>query len=204
MKRRFLLAVLGAVLAIGLSGCVFEPVDNLYALPVLPQEYRDLQNTIDATISELGAEYATISYGSNTATIQLLDLDSDGEQETAAVFLRVTSAEEKPMRVCLFRQDSSQTYRQYVMLSGEGTSFNSVAYEDLTGDGSRELIVSWQLSAGVHILSAYNFTKSGANQLMNTTYNEGYTTVDLDQDGSQELLVFQRDITGEGFNVAEY
>ena len=204
MKRRFLLAVLGAVLAIGLSGCVFEPVDNLYALPVLPQEYRDLQNTIDATISELGAEYATISYGSNTATIQLLDLDSDGEQETAAVFLRVTSAEEKPMRVCLFRQDSSQTYRQYVMLSGEGTSFNSVAYEDLTGDGSRELIVSWQLSAGVHILSAYNFTKSGANQLMNTTYNEGYTTVDLDQDGSQELLVFQKDTTGEGYNLSEY
>ena len=204
MKRRFLLAALGAGLGLCLSGCSFQPVDNLYALPVLPQEYRDLQSTIEATMSELGAEYATINYGSNTSTIQLLDMDGDGEQETAAVFLRVTSAEEKPMRVCLFRQGGDQTYRQFVMLSGDGTSINSVAYEDLTGDGSRELIVSWQLSAGVHILSAYNFTNSGANELMSSTYNEGYTTVDLDQDGSRELIVFQRDTTGEGYNVAEY
>lgn len=204
MKRRILPAVLGAALWLCLSGCIFEPVDNLYAPPILPQEYRDLQTTIDATMSELGAEYATINSGSNTSTIQLLDMDNDGEQETAAVFLRVTSPEEKPMRVCLFRQDAGYTYRQYAMISGEGTSINSVAYEDLTGDGSRELIISWQLSAGVHILSAYNFTHSGANQLMTTTYNEGYTTVDLDQDGARELIVFQQDTTGEGYNVAEY
>ena len=78
-------------------------------------------------------------------------MDGDGEQETAAVFLRVTSAEEQPMRVCLFRQgngreEGDHTYRQVHMLSGEGNSINSVAYEDLTGDGSREIIVSWQLS----------------------------------------------------------
>ncbi len=204
MKRRFYAAVLGAALALCLGGCVFKPVDDLYALPVLPQEYRDLQATIDATMNELGAEYATINYGSNTSTIQLLDMDGDGEQETAAVFLRVPAAEEKPMRVCLFRQDSGQTYRQHVILAGPGTSINSVAYEDLTGDGSRELIVSWQLSAGVHILSAYNFTGGGANELMNTTYNEGYATVDLDQDGRKELIVFQQDATGDGNNRAEY
>lgn len=204
MKRRFLLAVLGAVLGLILSGCVFQPVDKLYALPVLPQEYRDLQSTIDATISELGAEYAAINYGSNTSTVQLLDLDSDGEQETAAVFLRVTSAEEKPMRVCLFRQGEDHAYRQVHMLAGEGTTINSVAYEDLTGDGSRELIVSWQLSAGVHILSAHSLGGTGATELMSTTYNESYTTADLDRDGSRELIVFQRDTTGEGYNVAEY
>ena len=117
MKRRFLLAVLGAVMGFSLSGCMFKPVDDLYALPVLPQEYRDLQSTINATMSELGAEYATINYGRNTSTVQLLDMDGDGEQETAAVFLRVTSAEEKPMRVCLFRQGEDQTYRKAHILS---------------------------------------------------------------------------------------
>ena len=204
MRRRILTAVLAAALAACLSGCVFEPVDNLYALPMLPQEYRDLQITIDATMSELGAEYATINYGSNTSTIQLLDLDGDGEQETAAVFLRVPSAEEKPMRVCLFRQGGDQIYRQTAMLSGDGTSINSVRYEDLSGDGSREFIVSWQLSAGVHSLSAYSVSGSSANELLNTTYNEGYTTVDLDQDGSRELIVYQQDVTGEGYSLAEY
>lgn len=209
MKHRMLcgllLGMLSAVLAACLGGCVFEPVDNLYALPVLPQEYSALQATIEATMNELGAEYATINYGSNTSTIQLLDLDGDGEQETAAVFLRVTSTEEeRPMRVCLFRQGSDNTYRQIHMLSGDGNSINSVAYEDLTGDGSREIIVSWQLSNGVHILAAYNVIGSEADQLMNATYNETYIVTDLNGDDSQEIVVFQQDSTGEGNNQAEY
>lgn len=201
--RWLLLSTLAAALAVCLSGCVFESVDQLYALPVLPQEYKDLQTTIENTMNELGAEYATINYGSNTSTIQLLDLDGDGEQETAAVFLRVTSAEEKPMRVCLFRQGSDGIYRQIHMLSGEGNSINSVAYEDLTGDGSREIIVSWQLSGGVHILAAYNLTGAEAVELMSTAYNESYIVTDLTGDGSQEIIVFQQDSTGEGNNLAE-
>lgn len=207
--QRGLLGTLALGLAALLSGCVFQPVDKLYTLPVLPQEYKDLQTTIEATMSELGAEYATINYGSNTSTIQLLDMDGDGEQETAAVFLRVTSAEEQPMRVCLFRQgdgreEGDHTYRQVHMLSGEGNSINSVAYEDLTGDGSREIIVGWQLSGGVHILSAYSLLGTEADQLMNTAYNESYIVADLNEDGRQEIMVFQQDSSGEGNNLAEY
>ena len=204
MLRGLLLGVLAAVLAAGLSGCVFESVDNLYALPVLPQEYNDLQATIGTTMSELGAEYAVISYGSYTSTIQLLDLDGDGEQETSAVFLRVTSAEERPMRVCLFRKGSDNTYHQVHMLSGEGNSINSVTYEDLTGDGVREIIVSWQLSSGVHILAAYNVSGTEAVELMSAAYNETYIVTDLNRDGSGEVVIFQKDSTGEGNNLAEY
>ena len=202
--RALLLGVLAAALAVGMSGCVFKSVDDLYALPVLPQEYKDLQTTIGTTMSELGAEYAVISSGSYTSTIQLLDMDGDGEQETSAVFLRVTSGEERPMRVCLFRKGSDNTYRQVHMLSGEGNSINSVTYEDLTGDGVREIIVSWQLSSGVHILSAYNVSGTEAVELMSAAYNETYIVTDLDRDGSGELVVFQQDSTGEGNNLAEY
>lgn len=198
------LGLLAAALALGLSGCVFESVDNLYSLPMLPQEFSDLQATIESTMSELGAEYAAINYGSNTSTIQLVDLDGDGDQETAAVFLRVTSAEEKPMRVCLFRQGQDEVYRMSYMVEGDGNSINSVAYEDITGDGNQELIVSWQLGTGVHILSAYSLTSTGANELMQAAYNETYLVVDLDEDGNQELMIFLQDSTGEGNNRAEY
>ena len=202
--RGLLLGALAAALCAGLSGCAFESVDNLYALPVLPQEYKDLQASIETTMGELGAEYAVISYGSYTSTIQLLDMDGDGEQETAAVFLRVTSAEERPMRVCLFRKGSDNTYRQVHMLSGDGNSINSVAYEDLTGDGIREIIVSWQLSSGVHILAAYNVSGTEAVELMSAAYNESYVVADLNRDGSREIVIFQQDSTGEGNNLAEY
>ena len=45
--QRGLLGTLALGLAALLSGCVFQPVDKLYTLPVLPQEYKDLQTTIE-------------------------------------------------------------------------------------------------------------------------------------------------------------
>lgn len=203
--RSLLLSGLLAAL-FGLNGCMFEQVDNLFALPALPEQYSQLQATIQVTIDELGAEYATINYGSNTSTVQLLDLDGDGTQETAAVFLRVSTgaAEEKPMRVCLFRRGSDGIYRRAYTVEGDGTSINSVAYEDVTGDGALELVVSWQMSAKMNILTVHALDVSGAIELMNTTYNEGYLTVDLNGDGAREIVVFQQDGTGESTNRAEY
>ena len=206
-KRRLKGALFGLMLillALCASGCLFRPVENLYALPILPEEYSDLQATIQKTMDQLGAEYATISYGGNTSTVQLLDLDGDSQQETAAVFLRVTAAEEKPMRVCLYRRDSEGDYQAVHMLEGDGSSINSVAYEDLNGDGVKELIVSWQMGARVYILSAYLLTSEGAEELVSTTYNESYLAVDLDGQNGKELLVFQQSSSGESGNRVEY
>ena len=101
--RSALLGLLLAALALALSGCMFKPVEGLYALPMLSQEYSDLQATIESTMNELGAEYAVINYGSNTSTIQLLDLDGDGEQETAAVFLRYYGLLRNSQNICMIR-----------------------------------------------------------------------------------------------------
>lgn len=208
MKKTARRLLLGGLLAglLALSGCTFEAVDELYALPALPEEYSQLQSIIQSTIDELGAEYATINYGSNTSTIQLLDLNGDGEQETAAVFLRVpvATAEEKSMRACLFRRGSDDLYRLAYVVEGSGTSINSVSYVDVTGDGASELVVSWQMSAKVHILTVHTLDVSGAIELLSTTYNEAYLLADLDGDGLEEITVFQQDSTGEGVNRAEY
>lgn len=208
MKGRILrgavLCVLVVLLSLGASGCLFKPVENLYALPILPEEYSDLQTIIQTTMNELSAEYATISYGDNTSTVQLLDLDGDGRQETAAVFLRVTAAEERPMRVCLYRRGSDGAYRNVHMLEGDGNSIHSIAYEDLDGDGVKELIVSWQMGTRVYILSAYQLTSEGAEELVSTTYNERYLAANLDGEGGKELLVFQASSSDESGNRAEY
>ena len=201
-----LLLLLG-LLALGCTGCLFQSADDLYALPALPEAYTSLEETIQETMSELGAEYATVSYGSNTSTVQLLDMDNDGSQETAVVFLRVTAAEEQPLRVCLFRRGSGGEFVRTHEIAGDGTSINSVAYEDLTGDGVEELIISWQMSARVHILTAHMVSSTGAVELMNTTYNASYLVDDLDAKGEngKEILVLQQNSTGQmGGNRAEY
>jgi hypothetical protein len=155
-------------------------------------------------MSDLGAEYANISYGSYTSTIQLLDLNNDGDQESAAVFLRVTSAEEKPLRVCFFQHNEDNTYTLVNTLQGDGLTIHSVAYEDLTGDGVRDVIVSWQISTRVYNLSAYQLSNSGAAELMSTSYNERYLTVDMDEDGCKELVVFQQRTSEDEVHRAEY
>lgn len=198
---------LAGILALGCAGCLFQSADDLYILPALPEAYTSLEETIQGTMDELGAEYATISYGSNTSTVQLMDMDNDGNQETAVVFLRVTAAEEQPLRVCLFRRGSDGEFVRTHEISGDGTSINSVAYEDLTGDGVEDLIISWQMSARVHILTAHMINATGAVELMNTTYNASYLVDDLDGDGAngKELLVLQQNSTGQvGGSRAEY
>lgn len=208
MKKGFRTALLGGLIAgaaLLLGGCgLLKPVESLYALPALPEEYSQLQRSIQSVIDEMNAEYATINYGSNTATIQMLDLDGDHEQETAAVFLRAAAAEEKPLRICLFRRGFDDAYQLTYTIQGEGSSINSVAYEDLTGDTVREVIVSWQISAKVHILSAYQLSSAGAEELMSTTYNETYLTCDLDRDSKREIIVFQQHSTDSESNRAEY
>lgn len=207
VKRRMFrgagLSALLLLLSLCLCGCMFEQAEGLYALPILPEEYSQLQSTIQHVMDQQGAEYATISSGSNTSTVQLLDLNDDGQQEMAAVFLRVTSAEEKPLRVCLFRKGADNNYRLTYVVEGDGTSINSVTYEDVTGDGTLDLIVSWQMSSKVHILSAYALLDAGVSELMSTTYNESYLVTDLDQDGTKEIVVCHQDSTGEGSNLAE-
>lgn len=211
MVRRALqtlrLLALAGLLALGCAGCLFQSVDDLYILPALPEAYTGLEQTIQGTMEELGAEYATISYGSNTSTVQLLDLDNDGTQETAVVFLRVTAAEERPLRVCLFRRGNDGVFEKTHEIAGDGASINSVAYEDLTGDGVEEIIVSWQMSARVHILTAHMIHADEAVELMNTTYNASYLVADLDggEDQGREILVLQQNSTGQvGGNRAEY
>lgn len=210
LLRGLLTSALVCVMAVLLGGCdLFKPIEDLYTLPALPDEYSQLQASIQNVMNEMELEYASINYGSYTSTIQLLDMDNDGIQETAAVFLRVgstanTSGSEKPLRVCLFRQNPDNTYRLLYTVQGDGTAIHSVAYEDLTGDGVREMIVSWQVSSKVYNLSAYQLMSGAAIELMSTSYNERYLAVDMDGDSCKELVVFQQHTSEEDRNRAEY
>lgn len=207
LGKKLRLLALSALLALACGGCLFQSAEDLYLLPSLPEGYASLQTAIQETMDELGAEYANISYGGNTSTIQLQDLDGDGRQETAVVFLRLTAAQEKPLRVCLFRQGADGSFSMAHEIAGDGTSIHSVSYEDLTGDGVLELVIGWQMSTRVHILTAHMIGSSGAVELMNATYNDSYLVTDMDGDAAngKAILLMQQNSTGEaGGSRAEY
>lgn len=202
MKRRLqtcLLLPALLVLAALLSGCtVFDSsVEQLFTLPRMAPEYTGLSQQLDSLIAQ-GYEYAPPSGGRNIQSVQMVDLEDDGRQE-ALVFLRRT-ADERPLKILIFRLDTTDSYRLYCTVESSGAAVDSVYYQDLNGDGRRELIVGWRISADVQTLAAYSIEPEPV-ALMSCGYSR-FSIQDLNSDGVPSLLVLRTD--GELGPVAEF
>lgn len=201
-KRVRQLILLLGMLAL-LSGCMSRSGEEFYTLPQLPEDYLALQQTINKVMSDLGAEYAAPTSGTNTQNIQLQDLDGDGIQESALAFFRVSGAEEKPLKIYIFRQNQdTDEYEVAWIIEGDGTGIYSMALENLGGTADKELVVSWQISAKVQSLSAYSLQRGGdVVELMRSGYTK-HAVVDLDRDNQKEIVLIQLD-TAENNSRAE-
>ena len=184
-KRNFTVALLTLGLAFLLSGCFFRSVDELYAVPQPPADYKALQACLSQVI-EQGGEYAAPLSGDMIQSVQLQDLDGDGKQEAIAFFR--LSSEEKPMKVYIFRQ-VGDTYQTLGVIEGAATAINSIEYAQMDEDPFKELVISWQMSTSARTLSVYSVGTEVA-ELLRTDY-DSYRLCDMDQDNQQELVVFR-------------
>ena len=202
MKRavkKCILLLAGLALAAVLSGCtVFDSsVEQLFTLPRMAPEYTGLSQQLDSLISQ-GYEYASPSGGRNIQSVQMVGLEDDGRQE-ALVFLR-RSADEKPLKIMVYRLDGDDSYSLLCTIESSGTAVDSVYYQDLNGDGRQELIVGWRISADVQPLAAYSIEPEPV-ALMSCGYSR-FSIQDLNGDGAPSLLVIRAD--GELGPVAEF
>ncbi len=200
MKQIEKMAVLliGAMLSLMLSGCMFNSSpEDMYELPQFPDEYAALRDMVDAIVEE-GAEYAAPLSGTNVQSVQMVDLDGDGVEEALAFFRN--SADEKPLKIYIFRE-TEDGYTQAARLEGSGTAINSIGYQDLNGDGSKELLVGWRVSAEIQALEVYDLLSFIPQSLMFSMYSR-YEVLDFDEDDMIELVVLRSDMDGNP--VAEY
>ena len=196
LRAAALAVLICAVLLLG--GCMpgtFD--DSLYRLPRLPAEYESLETLIDALLDG-GAEYAAPTSGSNLQSVQMVDLNGDGEEEAVACFRR--AGDDRPMKIYIFRT-VEDSYTQYCVLEGTSSSIYSLNYVDLNGDGWRELLVGLRGDLDVQNLAVYSVAAAQPQQLLVTGYSR-YTAQDLDGDGMQDLVVLRSD--EESSAVADY
>lgn len=180
-KLNMFLVVLLAVSL--LSGCAMMTVDQMYSLPKRSAEHQRLQMAIDSAIS--GLEYSSPLSGENQQTVQMADLDGDGEPEYL-LFARGTS--ETPMQILIFKE-SEEKYRLMQTIKNPGSAFAQIEYVNIDGKPGMELVVGLRVSGQVlGYLTAYSFADGQCQQLLTLNYSK-FLTCDLDNDGRSEILV---------------
>ena len=189
-----LLALLAA--ALGLGGCGYDAsVEELFPLPRMAEGYTDLAQQLDGLLNQ-GYEYASPTGGRNIQSVQMVDLDGDGRQEALAFMRR--SSDEKPLKIFVFRMEN-ENYQPYCTIESSGTAVDSVYYQDLNGDGRRELVVGWRISTDVQTVAVYAVEREPV-ALMSSGYTR-FMMQDLNGDGLPSLLVLRT--SEEGLPVAE-
>lgn len=185
LKRPALLGLL-LLACLLLAGCRMDStMEELFTLPRLPTEYTTLSRQLDQLLSE-GYEYMAPTSGRNIQSLQMVDIDGDGRDEALA-FFRLNNGE-KPLKIYAFhsREDS---YELTSIIESSGTAIDSIYYEDLTGDGRKELIVGWKISADVQTVTVYDM-RPGPVQLMQSNYTR-LSFQELNGDGIPSLLLLR-------------
>lgn len=195
--KKWILPILAGIM-LCLSGCFFKGVDELYVIPKSSETYVNLQEKIKEVKGT--AEYIAPQSGTNTQIIQMVDLNGDDIQEAVAFFRDNTA--EKPLKICIFKQNADGNYEVFAWIEGAGTEIESIEYRNLTGNRNYEILVSWKVSAGVHTLVAYNVSYGQVTELMRSGYTD-YLTTNLDQDAQDEILLVQTDSGNPSSNRME-
>lgn len=184
MKKRMLLICLLAALL--LEGCAMRTVEQMYSPPRRSEGFTHLQKIIDREMA--GMEYAAPVSGDNQQTVQLADLDGDGQEEFL-VFAKGSS--ENPLQILILRREDEGNFSLLDRIDCSGEQFEQVEYRDMDGQPGDEIILGRRLSDNtLRIASVYSFASGQADQILSTVYARLLTT-DLDGDGCRELLVIR-------------
>ncbi|MBQ0038069.1 MAG: hypothetical protein KBS74_05295 [Clostridiales bacterium] len=198
LRKTMLLLMLTIAVCL-LGGCQFTAsVEDLLTLPQMPLEYTGLSKEIDSLIAG-GYEYTSPTSGQNIQSVQMVDLNNDGDEEAVAFFRR--SEDEKPLKIVVFWPEED-TYRRICTIESSGTDIERVSYQDLTGDGTKELIVGWKIGTDVQTVAVYEIAAKPVT-LMRSGYTR-FTVQVMDAASSTEpanLVVLRS--TVEGKSVAE-
>lgn len=194
MKKKLAALVLAAGLLGLLSGC-FRSVDELYALPKLPEEYQNLQARIEEVTTGTGAEYSAPQSGVFNQPVQLQDLDGDGVMEAIA-FFKVAN-DEKPLKIYIFRL-TDEGYEVAAIIENEGSYISSIDYEDISGGPAKELVVN----GNAYLLSVYSIEDYEVTELMRSNYSS-FQLQDLDMDNRKEIALVRTNAV-EGKTWVEY
>lgn len=197
MKKQIKSAIVLFLAALSLTGCTMRTVDQMYQLPKRSEDYSNLQSVMDKAMT--GLKFSAPISGDNQQSVQMADIDGDGEQEYL-VFCKGIS--ELPLRILVFdRVDDAFVHIDSI--ESNGTSFDQVEYIQMDEKPGVEVVVGHQISDQlVRSVSVYTFADGEAERLLTANYRK-YLTVDIENDGRSELFILHSGQAETDNGVAE-
>jgi len=197
IKRQIIISLLAMIMAVLIIGCLRITADELYSLPVISEEYLRLQAHINVILNQ-GAEHAPPMRGPNRQAVQLVDLNGTGTNEVIAFF---SDPAESTLKVYIFELVDGD-YIVADTIEGVGTEIESVRYVDLDGNGTKELVIGWQMGPALRYMSIYTLSGFHHQELVGGVEYTEMTVFDMTGDGRDDLMVFRLP-TQEAGAVAE-
>ena len=186
MKKRIFLLMIAIMTALLFNGCAMRTVEEMYALPRRSDEFREMQSAIDTAM--YGMTYASPQSGENQQTVQMADLDGDGNDE---ILVFAKGATEKPLQILIFKQDENGRVRTMETIGNNGLSFEQVEYVDFDDKPGCEMIVGIRVGDQVQrSVAVYTFKNGDAELMLMNGYSK-FVTCDLDRNGCSELMVLR-------------
>ena len=188
-KRKIIMLILALLMIVVLvSGCFRISADELYALPQISDEYLRLEAHINLLRSQ-GAEFAPPVRGPNRQAVQLVDLNGTGQNEVI-VFFSIPGEESASLQIYIFKLVDGD-YEVAEIIEGFGTEIDSVRYVDMNGDGTKELIIGWQMGPALRFMSIYALTDFHSQALVSGVEYSEIAEFDITGDGNNDVVVFR-------------
>ncbi len=185
MKKRIRILFFFFFAALMLNGCALKTVDEMYRIPKRSETESHLQSAIDAAMAEM--EYAAPVSGENQQTLQMADLDGDGEDEYL-LFAKRTG--EKPLQILIFDR-TADTFALSAKIESNGSVFEQVEYVNIDDRPGVELVIGKRVSDQVlRSLSVYTFHDGQPEQLLASHYQK-FLTCELEPGDGAELMLLQ-------------
>lgn len=197
MRNRIRAVASCLMAALMLTGCTMRTVGQMYQLPKRSEDYSNLQSVMDKAMA--GLKFSAPISGDNQQSVQMADIDGDGEQEYL-VFCKGLA--ELPLRILVFDRVNG-TYTHVDSIENNGADFDQVEYIQMDDKPGVEIIVGHKISDMLtRSLSVYTFSDGESERLITTNYRK-FLAVDMNDDRRSELFVLRSGQLESNSGVAE-
>lgn len=179
-----------------LTSCTLPSGDELLAAPRPSTNYQTLQAELDKLLAS-GVTYVAPTSGNNRSTVQLMDLDGDGEEEVIAFFRGSSAATSSTLKVYIYKKQNDD-YICTGSIESSGITIQSVEYPSITPSGQKGMVVTWKFQDdGINALTMCSFDQNCTPNILLETEYIAMELTDLTEDGAKDLLLITNNLDNQ-------